>query len=490
MLLELINKIIEQPLIPSILAIISISLYYFVIYPLYYAPLSNIPGPAVSALTKYWMLYHTWAEHRIRLTHELHQKYGPVVRLSPCEVSISDPELVKSVYIGNFDKSQFYGQFGAYGVLNTFSSLTKNAHIKRRKIMNQFYSKSTIASPEVESMTQKRIENVMKIVNDHKNTSLDVYDMFHALAMDTVTGFILGDEYGSNYLETQDYEMIQNYRIQSAMWFWVTLMPRFYDMVMDKATELATTATAAWCREKTLAKTKNPEPNTVIDLLNRNGITGLDACAESQDHTAAGHETTGATLSFLTYHLSTNQDVQKRLHEELVEAFGVHDLQRELPYKEVDSLPYLNGVVQETLRLYAAIPGAEPRIVPPQGLKTSFGVIPSGTIISMQPWTLHRDPEAYPEPLKFKPERWYQSSPEQRRKMNKNFVAFGAGVRMCIGMNLAVQEIKLIVAQIYRIYNTSLAPDFDGEKEMFIVDKYTTHPAGHKCVLQFNKLEA
>lgn len=266
-------------------------------------------------------------------------------------------------------------------------------------------------------------------------------------------------------------------------------MPRFYDYTIDKATSIAVKSTALWCKESTLNTiSKSLEPESVLGQLNKNGITGLDACAEIQDHSAAGHETTGATLSFLTYHLSISPDIQERLHKEIIEAFGSTEGENidQLPYKEVDSLPYLNGVVMETLRLYSAIPGAEPRIVPPSGMRaTSELTIPGGTIVSIQPWTVHRDANVYPDPLKFDPERWINASPEQLKLMNRNFMAFGAGVRMCIGMNLALQEIKLIVASIYRTYRTETAPGFDGEDKMYIVDKYTTHPKGHECLLNF-----
>lgn len=480
----------KETLVPTLIAgLIGLAVYSLIIYPLYFAPLSKVPGPKISAITEWWILYKTWNEERIRLVHRLHEEYGPIVRLSPREISVSDPEHIKTIYTGNYDKSTFYGQFGAFNRLNTFSSLTKTAHIKRRKLLNQFYSKSSICSPSIESRTQKRISDTMSYIVQNRSPTVEVYNLFHALAMDTVTNFLLGDDNGSSFLKTGDWSMIEFYRLQSSMWFWTTLMPRFYDYTIDKATSIAVKSTAVWCKESTLNTISTSlEPESVVGQLNKNGITGLDACAEIQDHSAAGHETTGATLSFLTYHLSISPDIQERLHKEIIDAFGASEGETidSLPYKEVDSLPYLNGVVMETLRLYSAIPGAEPRVVPPSGMRaTNELTIPGGTIVSIQPWTVHRDANVYTDPLKFDPERWMNSSPEQLKLMNRNFMAFGAGVRMCIGMNLALQEIKLIVASIYRTYRTETAPGFDGEDKMYIVDKYTTHPKGHECLLNF-----
>jgi unspecific monooxygenase len=69
--------------------------------------------------------------------------------------------------------------------------------------------------------------------------------------------------------------------------------------------------------------------------------------------------------------------------------------------------------------------------------------------------------------------------------MHRNFMAFGAGIRMCIGMNLALQEIKLVVSNIYLSFETSVPPDFD-DARMAMADKYTSHPVGHSLPLIFS----
>lgn len=462
-----------------------IGTYYFFLHPLYIAPLSEVPGPWISAITKYWILYKTWAEQRNRLVHKLHQEYGPIVRLAPNEISVSDPEYIKSIYIGNYDKSPFYGQFGAYGKLNTFSTLTRKDHLQRRKIMNKVYSKSAICSPGIEGITQDRVKDTMNVIAN-SGFSIDVYNLFHALAMDTVTNFLLGESKGTSFLRDQNWWMILNYRLQSAMWFWTTLMPRFYRLAADSETKNAIAVIGDWIKKLASAREKSIEVDSVIFHLNSHGISGLDACSEIQDHTAAGHETTGVTLSYLTYHLSFHEDVQSKLQQELALAFKKHE---SLSYNIVDRLPYLNGIVYETLRLYSAIPGAEPRIVPKYGLKWSEDlIIPGGIIVSIQPWTIHRDANIYENPLDFNPERWINQSPETLAKMKKYLMSFGVGVRMCIGMHLALQEIKLVIANIYLNYRTTLPPDFDHDK-MYMSDKYTTHPQGHECILQFEKIK-
>lgn len=493
--------------------VVGAAVYYAVLLPFYFSPLAGVPGPKLGAITKYYIYYKTWAEQRNRYVHSLHERYGPIVRLGPEEISISDPEYVKEIYGGNFDKSGFYGQFGNYGRLNTFSSLEKAAHIRRRKVTAQMYSKTYVTSEPIEQLASQRVQDAMRHVQAalKESKEVEVYEMFHALAMDVVTGLILGREGGTNLLQRgrDAWGIINDYRIQSSMWFWTTLMPQFYDLAAGKLRLAAGKRAQDWnvenCEKALTVTEKGAEKGSILRKLYDSGVKGLDAFSEIQDHVAAGHETTGASLSFLTWHLSNHPEIQDKLRQELVAAFGECPSAQEEedksaplfvpPYKDIEKLPYLNGVVMETLRLYTAIPGAEPRIVPPAGMhfkpaggtKSDGVYVPGGTIISMQPWTLHRDESVYENALEFVPERWIDCSEDKLRLMNRSFMAFGAGVRMCLGLHLATEEMKLMVASLYWRYRTRVAPGWTGaEASMFVVDKYTVHPRGHVTRLEFS----
>lgn len=517
---------------PQTLAIVSISvaatfIYYIVLLPFFISPLASIPGPRLAAITKYYILYKTWSEQRNRLVHSLHAQYGPIVRLGPDEVSISDPAYIKEIYSANFDKSSFYGQFGNYGRLNAFSTLEKTPHIHRRRVTAQLYSKSYVTSQPIEEIARSRVVDAIKHIQSTLSKAktdkpfVEVYEVFHALAMDVVTGLILGRSRGTTMLrqDRSTWGIINDYRLQSSMWFWTTLMPQFYDLAAGKDLMAASKRAQDWnvenCERALTATEKGAAEGSILRKLYDSGVQGYDAFSEIQDHVAAGHETTGATLSFLAWHLSKHPDVQQRLHEELVAAFGeCPDTDTDTntssstgavyvpAYSDVEKLPYLNGVVMETLRIYTAIPGAEPRVVPPSGMmwkgtrsetnpvdeKDMMVYIPGGTVVSMQPWTLHRDESVYPNALKFDPTRWIDCPEEELRRMNRSFMAFGAGVRMCLGLHLATEEIKLMVTSLYWRYKTTVAPGYDDEAAMYVTDKYTVHPRGHYTLLEFTRL--
>lgn len=149
----------------------------------------------------------------------------------------------------------------------------------------------------------------------------------------------------------------------------------------------------------------------------------LSAPAECMDHLAAGIDTTGDGLCFLMHQLSTpgSQEIQARLHKELFE-------NPDVPF---DQLPYLDAVVKEGLRCFPPIPMSFPRYVPTGGKTLDGYFIPEHTIVSCQPYTLHKDEKVFSEPLVFKPERWLNAEGEVER--NRMFFAFSQGSRGCIG---------------------------------------------------------
>ena len=137
---------------------------------------------------------------------------------------------------------------------------------------------------------------------------------------------------------------------------------------------------------------------------------------------------------FLVWALSRPQNlhIQERLIEE-VRSIPQDLVEDGVPNLDViDKLPYLDAVIRETLRLYAPLPASEPRSTNSPCSIDGY-TIPAGTVVNMSPYSLHRNAEVFPEPLKFDPERWLGQT-EQVALMNRWFWAFSSGGRMCIGL--------------------------------------------------------
>jgi cytochrome P450 len=145
---------------------------------------------------------------------------------------------------------------------------------------------------------------------------------------------------------------------------------------------------------------------------------------------AAAADTTGNGLTTGVYEVIKNPKIYAKLTAELETAFPDPGAKMELAVLE--RLPYLSGVVNESLRLSFGVISRLPRIVPEGGANFEGYMIPAGFTVSMSSWVLHRNEDYFPHAHEFIPERWALTSDKQ--KMWKAFVPFGKGSRMCVGM--------------------------------------------------------
>lgn len=111
-------------------------------------------------------------------------------------------------------------------------------------------------------------------------------------------------------------------------------------------------------------------------------------------------------------------------------------------------MTYMDQVIDETLRMYPA--AARFNRVASQDYEFNGIKIKKGTVVTVPVWALHHDPEIYPDPYEFKPERF--SDKEKKKRENVCFLPFGAGPRNCVGMRFAIVEIKLLLSLILSKY--------------------------------------
>lgn len=165
----------------------------------------------------------------------------------------------------------------------------------------------------------------------------------------------------------------------------------------------------------------------------------------------AGSETTASTLSALMYHMLVSHQYLKRLRNELEVA--IPDIKHMPDASKLDTLPFLNAVIQETIRLHPGATHRQDRLAPDedlvcQGLDGKEFVIPKGTCIGMTAPLINRHPSLYEHPDQFIPDRYLENPKLARYQM-----AFSKGTRQCLGMNLAYQELQTFTAGIFRRYD-------------------------------------
>lgn len=91
-------------------------IYKFILYPIFYSPLSKVPNAHWSApISPLWILWTRYSCQENRVVHAAHQKHGPIVRLAPNELSVNDTAGLKTVYAGGFEKGEWYSIFDNYG---------------------------------------------------------------------------------------------------------------------------------------------------------------------------------------------------------------------------------------------------------------------------------------------------------------------------------------------------------------------------------------
>ncbi|KAL2846866.1 cytochrome P450 [Aspergillus pseudoustus] len=193
---------------------------------------------------------------------------------------------------------------------------------------------------------------------------------------------------------------------------------------------------------------------------------------------AAGHETTASALTWTCYLLTLHPDVQERLRAEIRAA--IPSAKHPVTSSDLESLPILNGVCQEVLRLYPTVPTTIREAVRDSTLAGKH--IPKGTKIILAPYAINRSPEFWVDGNEFRPERWIDTDPKTGEQSvnhtggaSTNFaqITFLHGQRSCIGKDFARAELRCAVAGVVGRFAFEMQ---DPNQEIHIAGAVTTKP--------------
>lgn len=235
-----------------------------------------------------------------------------------------------------------------------------------------------------------------------------------------------------------------------------------------------------------MARSRSGETNIfakVIEDCEKEGeghIDDMDVRIEAMNIIIAGTDTTGVTLTYLTWAVLQRPELQVALEAETAA------LKDDFTENDLIDLPLLNATIEETLRLYGAAPSSLPRVVPQGGTKFAGHYIPPGVTVDTQAYTFHRDPKIWSNPLVFDPQRWISSkegytAEAQSSAARTAFHPFGVGARSCIGIHLARMELRYAVAFFFReCRGITLAPRTTPESMEF-ENFFLIAPKAHRC---------
>ncbi|XP_025160850.1 cytochrome P450 4C1 isoform X2 [Harpegnathos saltator] len=192
----------------------------------------------------------------------------------------------------------------------------------------------------------------------------------------------------------------------------------------------------------------------MLDILlaeSRNGnLTDSDIREEIDTFVFEGHDTVATSLCFSLLLLAEHKDIQDRVRKEINEVMQENN--RKLTMNALQNLPYLERCLKESLRLYPSVPVIS-RICTTD-LKLQSYTIPKGTTMHLFIYALHHDPNFWPNPKVFDPDRFLPENIQKRHPYS--YLPFSAGLRNCIGQRFAMLELKAMIASL--VYNFYLEP--------------------------------
>nr|XP_016926191.1 probable cytochrome P450 6a14 [Drosophila suzukii] len=204
--------------------------------------------------------------------------------------------------------------------------------------------------------------------------------------------------------------------------------------------------------------------NDFMDLLldlkrqeNGIGLTVEQLAAQAFVFFVAGFETSSSNMSYALFELAKNQDVQEKLRLEISEVIAKHG---ELTYEAMLDMPYLDQTITETLRKYPALGSLTRLATEDYEIPNSDGgdgepiILEKGTIVHIPVLAIHYDPEIYPEPHEFRPERFAPAACQERHPTA--FLGFGDGPRNCIGMRFGRMQVKVGLIALLSRFRFSL----------------------------------
>ncbi|KAL9107920.1 MAG: hypothetical protein Q9227_007242 [Pyrenula ochraceoflavens] len=427
----------------------------------------------------------------------LHQRYGPIVRIGPNEVSFSSPTVAREVLQAGkgFHKTDFYGVFPPPENPDIFTETREAVHAQKKRVASMPYSMKAMQS--LTGYVEDTIDLLRRKVNDFaKNPEkpMDLGDWLHYFAFDVLGEVAFSRKFG--FLQA-GYDLEGAIKtIDDSQWYngivgQVPFFDRFlrrnplwqYVPFLSTKNALITRMARSEMEDRSKSGSVKTDRMDLLGQLMKGHADKPDQFGEGDvfavAHGAifAGSDSTASTMQSFMHLVLKHPPVYRRLVTEITSAATSGSLSPQVQFAEAQALPYFQACLKEAMRLRPAVGLNITRLVPPGGATLSGRFFPAGTRVAVNGWVLHRDTSTFGSDAEsFRPERWLPSpsSPppntdnqtsekeeEARiREMDRHMFQFGGGSHLCIGKNLALLEMNKVLPTLLRDYRFQLvSPD-------------------------------
>ncbi|KAK0623674.1 cytochrome P450 4A10 [Immersiella caudata] len=438
---SLLETIISYPWILSIVILFVISAT-LTIYRTFSHPLAPIPGPFLAKFSSAWLHYHTYKGDECSTIRRLHALYGPVIRIAPNEIDIADGKAIAEIYhtkASDILKAAHYRKFDVDGHATIFSTIESEHRLVRFKAVASLFATASINESRhvIKECASKFVSRLRADASCSRE--VDILNLARSFACDVTTACLFRDRYGALDETRVPVSAFVDSFVTIGRFFY---LPSGFSVVMDwlsmvvfpdKMAKSSVQAVDSYLgRLVGYDVKKGGYPARLMEA----GISVDEAKAQSKDLVFAGTYSTGMTIATLCWLLARNPEKYAILRRE--------SLQHQSTGANVNSPPYLRATIKEGMRLSMASPTRLTRTVSGSGMNFRGHHLPAGTNVGLGAFQLHLNPDVFPDPEQFLPERWEQATPE----MQRDWVPFGMGSRACIARGLATTSVFEAMQQI------------------------------------------
>ncbi|KAI1496961.1 cytochrome P450 monooxygenase [Biscogniauxia marginata] len=460
----------HQTLLIGVSAALTIYGIWRGIYNVYFHPLRRFPGPWIASVSDFFKLWVISTKQVHTLTLAAHARYGPVVRVAPNVLSISDPRLLPAVYHRRVDKTDVYTPGVLGDTAPPFQTLPWREHARKRKRVAGSFALSNLVKLEGQ-VDERVVEWTTAISRRFADTGakMDFAAWSQWFAYDTVSQLTFGEPLGF-VREARDLSnLIKNFHDMAPFAAIVGALPWLCGPIlrspiskwlfMPRSGDSSGTGKIMAFRDN-LLKTRLEDPqaqhkgdflDNILNSKNEDGspITLEEVKVECFILMVAGSDTTAALFCGFVRYVVQTPGVLDRLLAEIDDFDRRELLENPVPkFESIMKLRYFTACHREALRLHPPVPMILPRYVSEGGLDLYGKFAPAGAEIGANAYVTNRDKGIFGDDAdEFRPERWLED-PQKEANMDKYILSWGYGARICLGRHIAQLETYKLLIQV------------------------------------------